>query len=126
MKEYELLIQWAKIFLLNKSFTTFSGKNAGKALLFPMEQVFEAFIAKQIKMLFESQSNGLIHVSAQDSGYYLFDEPRKFRLRPDIVVSNAYDQTHSVVIMDTKWKRLNHNPLTNYGISQADMYQMYA
>ena len=126
MKEYELLIQWAKIFLLNKSFTTFSGKNAGKALLFPMEQVFEAFIAKQIKMLFENQSNGLIHVSAQDSGYYLFDEPRKFRLRPDIVVSNAYDEAHSVVIMDTKWKRLNRNPATNYGISQADMYQMYA
>ena len=126
MKEYELLIQWAKIFLLNKSFTTFSGKNAGKALLFPMEQVFEAFIAKQIKMLFESQSNGLIHVSAQDSGYYLFDEPRKFRLRPDIVVNNAYDEVHSVVIMDTKWKRLNHNPAANYGISQADMYQMYA
>ena len=126
MKEYELLIQWAKIFLLNKSFTTFSGKNAGKALLFPMEQVFEAFIAKQIKMLFENQSNGLICVSAQDSGYYLFDEPRKFKLRPDIVVSNAYDETHNVVIMDTKWKRLNSNPATNYGISQADMYQMYA
>lgn len=126
MKEYELLIQWAKIFLLNKSFTTFSGKNAGKALLFPMEQVFEAFIAKQIKMLYENQSNGLIRVSAQDSGYYLFDEPRKFKLRPDIVVSNAYDDNHSVVIMDTKWKRLNSNPATNYGISQADMYQMYA
>ena len=126
MKEYELLIQWAKIFLLNKSFTTFSGKNAGKALLFPMEQVFEAFIAKQIKILFENQSNGLIRVSAQDSGYYLFDEPRKFKLRPDIVVSNAYDEAHNVVIMDTKWKRLNSNPATNYGISQADMYQMYA
>lgn len=126
MKEYELLIQWAKIFLLNKSFTTFSGKNAGKALLFPMEQFFEAFIAKQIKNLFESQSNGLIHVSVQDSGYYLFDEPRKFRLKPDIVVSNGYDEAHSVVIMDTKWKRLNRNVSSNYGISQADMYQMYA
>ena len=126
MREYDLLIQWAKIFLLNKSFTTFSGKNSGKALLFPMEQVFEAFIAKQIKLLFENQSNGLIRVSAQDSGYYLFDEPRKFKLRPDIVVSNAYDEEHSVVIMDTKWKRLNSNPSANYGISQADMYQMYA
>ena len=126
MKEYELLIQWAKIFLINKSFTTFSGKNAGKALLFPMEQIFEAFIAKQVKLLFENQSNGIIHVSAQDRGYYLFDEPRKFRLRPDIVVSNANDEQHSVVIMDTKWKRLNSNPSTNYGISQADMYQMYA
>ena len=126
MKEYELLIQWAKIFLLNKSFTTFSGKNAGKALLFPMEQIFEAFIAKQVKLLFEKQSNGIIRVSAQDRGYYLFDEPRKFRLRPDIVVSNANDEQHSIVIMDTKWKRLNSNPSANYGISQADMYQMYA
>lgn len=126
MKEYELLIQWAKIFLLNKSFTTFSGKNSGKALLFPMEQVFEAYIAKQVKALFENQSNGLIRVSAQDTGYYLFDEPRKFRLRPDIVVRDAYDENHKVVIMDTKWKRLNINPATNYGISQADMYQMYA
>ena len=126
MKEYELLIQWAKIFLLNKSFTTFSGKNVGKALLFPMEQVFEAFIAKQIKMMFENRSNGLIHVTAQDRGYYLFDEPQKFRLRPDIVVSNAYDEVHSVVIMDTKWKRLNRNASSNFGISQADMYQMYA
>ncbi len=126
MKEYELLIQWSKIFLLNKSFTTFSGKNAGKALLFPMEQVFEAFIAKQVKLLFENQNKGIIRVSAQDSGYYLFDEPRKFRLRPDIVVSNAFDEHHKTVIMDTKWKRLNRNPSANYGISQADMYQMYA
>ncbi len=126
MKEYELLIQWARIFLLNKSFTTFSGKNSGKALLFPMEQVFEAFIAKQVKSVFENQSNGIIYVSAQDSGYYLFDEPRKFKLRPDIVVTNAYDDLHRVVVMDTKWKLLNNNPAKNFGISQADMYQMYA
>ncbi len=126
MKEYELLIQWAKIFLLNKSFTTFSGKNSGKALLFPMEQVFEAYIAKQVKLLFEYQSNGMISVSAQDSGYYLFDEPRKFKLRPDLVIKNALSEKHKVVIMDTKWKRLNRNTASNYGISQADMYQMYA
>ena len=126
MKEYELLIQWAKIFLLNKSFTTFSGKNSGKALLFPMEQVFEAFIAKQVKLLFENQSKGLIRVSAQDSGHYLFDEPQKFKLRPDIVVRNAYNESHRTVVMDTKWKRLNSDPAKNYGISQADMYQMYA
>ena len=126
MKEYELLIQWAKIFLLNKSFTTFSGKNSGKALLFPMEQVFEAYIAKQVKLVFENQSNSITRVSVQDSGYYLFDEPRKFKLRPDIVVTNDYDESHRIVVMDTKWKRLNSNPVKNYGISQVDMYQMYA
>ena len=126
MRDYELLIQWSKVFLLNKSFTNFSGKNAGKALLFPMEQIFEAFITKQIKLLFEKKSKGIIRVSAQDSGYYLFDEPRKFRLRPDIVVTNTIDEQHKTVIMDTKWKRLNPSSAANYGISQADMYQMYA
>jgi 5-methylcytosine-specific restriction enzyme subunit McrC len=29
-------------------------------------------------------------------------------------------------IMDTKWKLLNDNSNTNYGMSQGDMYQMYA
>jgi 5-methylcytosine-specific restriction enzyme subunit McrC len=28
--------------------------------------------------------------------------------------------------MDTKWKSLVEKPRINYGISQADMYQMYA
>lgn len=30
------------------------------------------------------------------------------------------------VILDTKWKSLVDNQRVNYGISQADMYQMYA
>ena len=30
------------------------------------------------------------------------------------------------IILDTKWKNLIDNPRANYGISQADMYQMYA
>ena len=126
MKEYELLIQWARVFLLNKSFTTFSGKDSGRALLFPMEQVFEAFVARQLKSIFEKNGNGNIHVSSQDTGYYLFDEPRKFRLRPDIVVKNQTAKSRAVVIMDTKWKNLSRNPSANYGISQPDMYQMYA
>ena len=52
----------------------------------------------------------------------LFDEPKKFRLKPDLLLSNP---THTI-ILDTKWKRLINNPNKNYGISQGDMYQMYA
>ncbi len=122
-KDYEKLIQWSEVFLRNKSFTTFSGKQSGNALLFPMEQVFEAFVARWINKIFCEKSDGEYRVSAQDRGYYLFDEPRKFRLRPDIVVrKNGTDP----VVMDTKWKRLKPDAGINYGISQADMYQMYA
>lgn len=124
-KEYSLLLQWAKIFLFEKSFTTFSGENAGKALLFPMEEVFEAFVAQHVKSVFEAESHGDLAVTGQDHGHYLFDEPRRFQLIPDIVVRGAVNGDKRTIILDTKWKRLKPN-VTNYGISRDDMYQMYA
>lgn len=120
-RDYKTIIPWSKVFLMNKSFTTFSGKSTVKALLFPMEKVFEAYVAKNLKKVL-----GKIgwEVSIQDRGYYLFDEPRKqFALRPDIVVDCGNGRK---IIMDTKWKHLCNNERANYGISQTDMYQMYA
>lgn len=61
--------------------------------------------------------------SAQDKTYHLFDEPRKFLMKPDIVIKNK--ALGQVFVMDTKWKVLS-DAKANYGISQADMYQMYA
>ena len=119
-KDYETIMQWSKVFLLNKSFTTFSGNNNSRALLFPMEKVYESYVAKYLKKILREVG---WEVSSQDKGYYLFMEPRhKFALRPDIVCKRG----NRIVIMDTKWKNLNNNENANYGISQSDMYQMYA
>ena len=119
-KDYKLLMQWSRVFLMNKSFTTFSGDTSSRALLFPMEKLFESYVAKYIKKVFIPEG---WRVSTQDKGYYLFDLPRKqFALRPDIVLSKSGCQ----IIMDTKWKNLINNSKKNYGISQSDMYQMYA
>ncbi|MBR5369280.1 MAG: McrC family protein [Lachnospiraceae bacterium] len=119
-KNYESLIKWSKVFLLNKSFTTFTGSSNSRSLLFPMESVYESYVAQQMKKVFRPDG---WDVSSQDRGYYLFEEPRrKFALRPDIVIK----KDGRTVILDTKWKRLYDNERINYGISQADMYQMYA
>ena len=118
--DYRMLMQWSKVFLLNKSFTTFSGKNTSRALLFPMEKVFESYVSQQMKKILGPVG---WEVSSQDRGYYLFMIPRRqFALRPDIVCKRG----ERLVIMDTKWKSLNRNERTNFGISQGDMYQMYA
>lgn len=119
-KDYAQIIPWSKVFLMNKSFSTFSGKTASKALLFPMETVYESYVAQKMKKTFAPEG---WEVSTQDKGYYLFVEPRRqFALRPDIVMQKG----ERIVILDTKWKNLIDNPKANYGISQADMYQMYA
>jgi len=63
-------------------------------------------------------------VSAQDKSYHLFTLPsKKFLIKPDIVIKRKAD--NAVFICDTKWKILADDK-PNYGISQGDMYQMYA
>lgn len=120
LTDYEMLMQWSKVFLMNKSFTTFSGSTASRALLFPMESVYESYVAQQIKKVMSPEG---WDVSSQNKGHYLFTEPRRqFALRPDIVMKRG----ERTVILDTKWKSLVDNERVNYGISQADMYQMYA
>ena len=119
-KDYDMLMRWSRVFLLNKSFTTFSGGTNARALLFPMEKVFESYVAQQLKKALAELG---WEVSTQDKGYYLFDSPRQFALRPDIVITR---EDGSIIILDTKWKSLVDKPRINYGISQADMYQMYA
>lgn len=119
-KDYEMLMQWSKVFLLNKSFTTFSGQNNSRALLFPMESAYESYVTQQMKKVL---GPAVWEVSSQDKCHYLFMEPRRqFALRPDIVCKRG----DRIVIMDTKWKSLINSERANYGISQSDMYQIYA
>lgn len=118
-KEYESIIKLCRIFLHKKSFTMYGGKNDAVALLFPMETVFERFIAAEMCRAVQ----GVWTVSPQNRGKYLFDHPQKFPLRPDIFLQNGQGDK---IIIDTKWKRLVGDSTKNYGISQADMYQMYA
>ena len=119
MKEYSQILKWCKIFLQNKSFTTFSGLSVAYALLFPMERVYEAYIANQLK---RNLPNNEYLLRTQDRSHYLFDEPKRFSLRPDLVIMKE----NKNLVLDTKWKILKNDPTTNYGISQADMYQMFA
>ena len=121
-KDYEEILAWSKVFLMNKSFSIFSGDNKARALLFPMEKLDESFVSMHIVDIFEREHYS---VSTQDTGRYLLKEENRniFSLRPDIVVK---DKEENTIIMDTKWKRLYDSPQENYGISQTDMYQMYA
>jgi len=111
-------LSWFRAFLRGNSFTAFSGSEVAVALLFPMEKVFESFVAAKLCRYVPAD----IDLLTQDTRYSLFDRPTKaFGLRPDIVLVDD----EKTVVMDTKWKLLSDNE-RNYGISQADMYQMYA
>lgn len=118
MSHYERTLSWCRVFLKGNSFTAFAGQHVAVALLFPMEKVFESFVAAKFRKYIPSEVN----LKLQDATYSLFDSPnRTFALRPDIVLES---EGHKVVL-DTKWKLLS-DTARNCGISQSDMYQMYA
>ncbi|MBV6717336.1 McrC family protein [Paenibacillus chitinolyticus] len=117
MSEYGKILQWCKVFLNRNSFTPFKGSGVAYALLFPMEKVFENYVAGQLR---GALSYPGIFLKTQDRLHHLYDNPRRFSLRPDIVVNSG----ECTVVLDTKWKLLL--PSKDYGISPGDMYQAYA
>lgn len=118
MNHYDKALSWCRVFLRGNSFTAFAGSEVALALLFPMEKVFESFVASK----FRKHIGSGVSLRTQDTRYSLFDSPtRAFALRPDIVLESG----ERTVVLDTKWKLLSDNT-RNSGISQADMYQMYA
>lgn len=119
-KHYENALVWSRVFLQGKSFTNYSGSETAFALLFPMDKLFESYVASKFASILDSKR---YIVSAQDSRFTLFDAPKKFQLKPDIVITDRIEG--KTYLLDTKWKMLS-KAYNNYGINQGDMYQMYA
>ncbi len=120
---YEQAISWSEVFLMNKSFTNFSGNSKNMAILFPMERIFEDYVGHLMKTYADGHE-----IKTQDKSYYLVSnhkDKNKFRLKPDIVATNEINNEQ--IIFDTKWKLLDvSKEKKNYNISQSDMYQLYA
>lgn len=120
-RHYQTALNWAKIFLKNQTFSTFSGQSIQYALLFPMERLFEAYISYGFKKYLVDYE-----VFMQNSEKFLIENHQqkpKFNLRPDIIVQKQDFR----IIIDTKWKLIDATKSKeNYGIEQSDLYQMYA
>jgi 5-methylcytosine-specific restriction enzyme subunit McrC len=94
MNHYEKALSWCRVFLFGNSFTAFAGSEVALALLFPMEKVFESFIAAK----FRKHIRGGINLRSQDTRYSLFDSPtHAFALRPDLVLESDGHKVESTV-----------------------------
>ena len=116
MKDYEKILIWCKTFLLENSFSPYKGRDIAFALLFDMNLLFESYVYDYLKKF-----GNFNKITAQDKVHHLayLNGKEKFQLKPDIVINGG------LIIADTKWKILSEDK-THHGISQADMYQLYA
>jgi 5-methylcytosine-specific restriction enzyme subunit McrC len=124
MEHYVDALAWARLILEDKAPLTGAGDHSAPSLLFPMEAVFEAFVAKNLVR----QVTRPLLVKTQASGHHLVRhrEQNWFRMKPDILIR---DTENDLLVLDTKWKLLDSlkaNGTDKYGLSQADFYQLQA
>ncbi|TKB26491.1 restriction endonuclease [Desulfopila sp. IMCC35006] len=121
MGYYEHVLDWCRIILLDQSPIGAAGATRSLSLLFPMERIFEDYVAARMRALHPSWQ---IRTQARD--HYLMQQEGKnhFLMKPDLVLSRDKIK----VVADTKWKLLGQDsslPIHS-SIGQADLYQMFA
>lgn len=116
MEDYEQILLWCKTFLFENSFSAYKGDDLAYALLFDMNLLFESYVYDYLR-----KNGSFKNIKNQDKQHHLAyeNEKGKFALKPDIIIDDGK------IIIDTKWKILSLDK-SNQGISQSDMYQLYA
>ena len=124
MNYYQVPLDWAKLVLDGFSPLTMKGQNHALSLLFPLEAIFECYVAKVLN----SQLNKGFSLKTQIKSESLvsFEKRKYFQLKPDLFIQTPDEND---IVLDTKWKLIDQNKnngTDKFGLSQGDFYQMFA
>lgn len=121
MAHYQAVKPWCELVLGQHMPLAVAGGWRGVSLLFPMEQLFERYVAAWLRQHLAAG----VRLQPQAASEYLCHHAGKpmFQLRPDLLLV----QGDSAWVMDTKWKLVDQGAREQkYGLSQADFYQLFA
>jgi 5-methylcytosine-specific restriction enzyme subunit McrC len=128
MAHYRPVKPWCSLVLGEQMPLALKGSFHGMSLLFPMERLFERYVADCLRLRLTSVAK----LDTQVGGKSLctHDDKDFFGMRPDLKIT----QDGVSWILDTKWKRLDQtlrgfNKIegkSSYGLSQSDFYQLFA
>lgn len=123
MAHYADALAWVRLILTGDSPVASMGDRPAPSLLFPMEAVFEAYVAKHLA----TQLRAPLTLKAQASMHHLIRhlERDRFRMRPDLLIQR---DSQNLIVLDTKWKLLDTSTgsgFDTYGLSRSDFYQLH-
>jgi 5-methylcytosine-specific restriction enzyme subunit McrC len=123
VSRYSRALMMAEWFLDYSAPDLRTGKGDALSLLFDMNALFQAFLARVLRMVLPSD----FHLREEGPRYFLAKDQsgsNRFQMKPDICILK---DNKTVAIIDAKWKRLSPDSLDGkWGVSQADMYQLFA
>lgn len=123
---FDQSLKLSKLFLANQSLQLNASSYDSFTFLIDMNSLFEDFIATALRKAVIKYGDGRLRIKPQGPikmfvQHTQYDAAGLFRMKPDISV--MHDST-VVSIIDTKYKLLAQDK--KLGVSQPDLYQMYA
>jgi 5-methylcytosine-specific restriction enzyme subunit McrC len=120
-QEYNLLMHTCKLVINQQLYSSRNYHLYQWCLLFPMEYIFEDFVAGYLKRNFSKKWS----ITYQKSDKYLSNDPEVFKMQHDIFIVSKDDLNRSIII-DTKYKVRDvlFKKDSKRGVAQSDLYQM--
>lgn len=121
LAHYRPIKPWCELILNQHMPLAVAGDHEGISLLFPMEKLFERFVARWLRA---SLARGVdIRTPARSESLCEHQQKPIFQLEPDMLITRGSE----CWILDAKWKLLDAGQRDDkYGLSQSDFYQLFA
>lgn len=121
LAHYQAIKPWCELILNQHMPLAVAGDYQGVSLLFPMEKLFERFVARWLRARLAPGVE--MRTPARSESLCLHQGKLIFQLEPDILITDGGQRW----VLDTKWKLLDASKRTDkYGLSQSDFYQLFA
>ncbi|MCH4243344.1 McrC family protein [Acinetobacter gerneri] len=119
---YDHIKPWTELILGEYMPVSTQGDWRGMSLLFPMEKLFEHYVAYHLR---RNLIRWNVKTQIFSQHICLYEEKPIFRLRPDIHIQHK--ETKQIIVLDTKWKLINQNDrAVRFGLKDGDIQQMFA
>lgn len=125
LAHYQAVKPWCELILYRQMPMASSGGYRGISLLFPMERLFESYVATELASAIRRLGDPTARLHTQLAAKSLCQHLQQplFRLKPDLDLKAGGRHW----ILDTKWKLLDAADRGNkYQLNQQDFYQMFA
>ncbi|RZG77504.1 McrC family protein [Acinetobacter sp. WCHAc060025] len=118
---YAEIKPWTELILGEYMPVSTQGEWCGMSLLFPMEKLFEHYVAYHLRRNLPDYT-----VKTQHATEHICQHQQRsiFKLKPDIFIQCPDDKP---IVMDTKWKLIDQGDRAGrYGLKDSDIQQMFA
>ena len=120
MAHYQSIRPWCELVLGKEMPFAMAGGWNGISMLFPMEKLFEKYVGVCLRRRLAADAQ--LYEQVSHNWLCTLEKQPFFSLRPDFLIQKEEKRC----LLDAKWKKIFDSGSNNYGISQQDMYQLFA